>query len=190
MFSFLFGVFDLLLDRWTVTRNLSVLYNRETQRKCQWRYLYVCSPNDRFWRYYDNMTYNIKENWKRLQTGLVALNPWSFVNKRDYSKNYSFCKQLKACLNYASGFNVNFAFIIPQPQPIDSQLRGCIGDFLRTVQDPDLVCVWFTCQLTLLGVCSGYRKKIQVAVIVVELSIKYSFLFEMLVIEAYCSFVC
>ena len=32
-----------------------------------------------------------------------------------------------------------FPCVIIQPQPIDSQLRGCIGDFLRTVQDPDLV---------------------------------------------------
>ena len=48
-----------------------------------------------------------------------------------------------ACLNFASGFNTNFAFIFAQPQPIDSQLRGCIGDFLRTVQDPDLVCLFY-----------------------------------------------
>ena len=33
-----------------------------------------------------------------------------------------------------------FLSLFIQPQPIDSQLRGCIGDFLRTVQDPDLVC--------------------------------------------------
>ena len=32
-----------------------------------------------------------------------------------------------------------FLSLFIQPQPIDSQLRGCIGDFLRTVQDPDLV---------------------------------------------------
>ena len=33
-----------------------------------------------------------------------------------------------------------FLSLFIQPQPIDSQLRGCIGDFLRTVQDPDLIC--------------------------------------------------
>ena len=41
-----------------------------------------------------------------------------------------------------------FLSLFIQPQPIDSQLRGCIGDFLRTVQDPDLVCstcsFWFS----------------------------------------------
>jgi len=110
------------------------------------------------------------------------------VNKRDYSKNYSFGKQLKACLNYASGFNINFVFIFPQPQPIDSQLRGCIGDFLRTVQDPDLVRVCLHVNWPYWAF--ALSKKIQVAVVVVKLLIKYSFLLEMLVIEAYCSFVC
>lgn len=52
--------------------------------------------------------------------------------------------QLKDYLNSDSAFArstvvtaVKFT-ISDQPQPIDSQLRGCIGEFLRTVQDPDL----------------------------------------------------
>lgn len=52
--------------------------------------------------------------------------------------------QLKDYLNSDSAFArstvvtaVKFT-ISDHPQPIDSQLRGCIGDFLRTVQDPDL----------------------------------------------------
>ncbi|CAH3188697.1 unnamed protein product, partial [Porites evermanni] len=52
--------------------------------------------------------------------------------------------QLKDYLNSDSAFArstvvtaVKFT-ISDHPQPIDSQLRSCIGDFLRTVQDPDL----------------------------------------------------
>ena len=32
----------------------------------------------------------------------------------------------------------NDVYIIFQPQGIDSMLKSCIGDFLKTLQDPDL----------------------------------------------------